>query len=253
MSEKSDQEQDQKPDQNPADAQAEEAALADVDSLIAEEDPEFFKTLENIKIENASIGALDDSLGLDSQGAGFFGYLKQAIDFKNNLRSVLIFWSVTLIMTAILVFVWLNKKSFMSQNLFLTSFEKIGGPVSDFNPNNETEAFYDNPRFSKNLVTMSPVFVNLRASESSGSNPMLIFEVTIEGLSADAIIEIKDRQTEFKDMVARLTEEKTYDFVITAEGKRQLCDEIKDLLNEHLTRGQVRRVMLKNFISNPNN
>ena len=90
-----------------------------------------------------------------------------------------------------------------------------------------------------------------RLSENSGDNPMLAIEVTVEGLSTDAIIEIKDREAEFKDMLSRLTEEKTYDDLVAAEGKRVLTEQYRDLMNANLTRGQVRRVLLKTFIIKP--
>ncbi|MEQ1724280.1 MAG: flagellar basal body-associated FliL family protein [Pseudobdellovibrio sp.] len=93
--------------------------------------------------------------------------------------------------------------------------------------------------------------VNVKPSENSGNNPMLALEVTAEGLSTDAIVEIKDREAEFKDMLLRLTEDKTYDELSEAEGKQNLCEQFRDLLNANLTRGQVRRVLLKSFIIKP--
>lgn len=257
MSEKSDQDQDQdqsqgldqKPDEMSADI------LADVDALLAAEDPEFLEQLKKIKIDPLTeSAALDGSLSIDSRAShSFFHFFKQTLDFQTNLKAVAIFWGTVLGALAIVGFIWFNKLGFLNQNLFMTSFEKMGGPVSDFNPNDETEAFYDNPRFARNLVTLPSIFVNIKASENSGDNPMMVFEVTIEGLSSDAIIEIKDRQVEFKDLISRLSEDKTYDNVISADGKRLLAQQIQDLLNANLTRGQVRRVMFKNFITNPNN
>ena len=91
----------------------------------------------------------------------------------------------------------------------------------------------------------------MKPSENSGPNPMLAIEVTAEGLAADAIIEVKDREAEFKDFLLRLTEDKTYDELTEAEGKQLLCEQYRDLLNSHLTRGQVRRGLLKSFIIKP--
>lgn len=253
MSEKSDQDQDQGLDQNPGEQSLD--VLADVDALLAAEDPEFLEQLKKIKIDPISeSAALDGSLSIDSRVShNFLHFFKQTLDFQTNLRAVAIFWGTFLIALAIIAFVWMNQLGFLHQNLFLNSFEKIGGPVTDFNPNNETEAFYDNPRFARNLVTLPSIFVNIKSSENSGENPMMVFEVTIEGLSSDAIIEIKDRQVEFKDLISRLAEDKTYDNMVSTQGKRQLAEQIQDLLNANLTRGQVRRVMFKNFITNPNN
>ncbi len=248
MSQKSPEDQDPKPDLNPEDA---EAALADIDSLIAEEDPEFLARMNNIKIESAQV-VTDGSIDIESHIKNSLKiYLKRPFEFRTNARNVGIFWLVTFIALGSILYVWQSKTNWMHQDLFLTNFEHIGSKAQDFNPNTETEAFYDNPRFAKNLISITPVNANLKPSENSGDNPMLAFEVTVEGLSADAIVEIKDRQAEFKDMLGRLAESKTYDELVVAEGKRVLCDQYRDVLNANLTRGQVRRVLLKTFIIKP--
>ncbi|MGZ3692409.1 MAG: flagellar basal body-associated FliL family protein [Pseudobdellovibrio sp.] len=251
MSDNSPQDQDPKPDLNPEEA---EMALADIDSLIAEEDPEFLAKMGTIKIDSQQVaGSFDGSIDIDTHIKHSLRiYVKRPFEFRTNTRNVAIFWVVVLVAIVSILFAWQSKMNLFQQDLFLTNLEKLGsGKVQDYNPNTDTEAFYDNPRFAKNLISISPVHANLKPSESSGENPMLAFEVTVEGLSADAIIEIKDRQAEFKDLLARLTEEKTYDELVAAEGKRVLCDQYRDLLNANLTRGQVRRVLLKTFIIKP--
>lgn len=252
MSEKSGEDQGEKLDQNP---ESDESILLDVDALLAEEDPEFLKSIGNIKIDESKIvseDAVDASADIQrtiNQSATV--YLKRPFEFKSNPKIVAGFWGIVVVAAAALVFVWKNKDVLFSQQLFIPSLEALGTKANSYNPNTDTEEFYDNTRFAKNLVSMSPLNVNLKPSENSTDNPMLAFEVTVEGLSADAIVEIKDRQAEFKDMLARLSESKTYDELVAADGKRQLCDQFRDLLNANLTRGQVRRVLLKTFIIKP--
>jgi flagellar basal body-associated protein FliL len=252
VSEKSNEDQDPKLDQNPV---SDETILSDVDALLAQEDPEFLTKISEIKIDSSQIVAMDEvDASEEIQNhirESIVVYLKRPFEFKTNTKVVVAFWVFALLGTIAVVFAWKNKNNLLQEQLFISSLEPLGGEVHTFNPNSESEAFYENTRFSKNLISMSPVNTNLRPSENSGDNPMLALEVTVEGLSADAIVEIKDRQAEFKDLLARLSEEKTYDELVTVEGKRILCDQFRDLLNANLTRGQVRRVLLKTFIIKP--
>ena len=251
MSEKNGEDQDPKPDQD----LSLKNILADVDTLLAEEDPEFLSKLSTIKINDSLIVSGDD-IDISEEikrvnNKSVMIYFKRAVDFKNNTKTVMIFWTIFLVAVAVLAFVWINRHSLLSHQLFITSMEKLGNGVHAYNPNEETEPFYDNTRFAKNLISLNQVHVNLKPSENSGNLPMAAFELTVEGLSTDAIVEIKDRQAEFKDLLTRLTEEKTYDDLVDTEGKRLLCEQYRNLLNENLTRGQVRRVLIKNFIIKP--
>jgi flagellar basal body-associated protein FliL len=252
VSEKNGEDQGEKLDQIP---ESDESILLDVDALLAEEDPEFLKSIGNIKIDASKVVSEDSvDASADIQrtiNENALVYLKRPFEFKSNPKVVAGFWTIVIVALVALVFAWKNKDILFSQQLFITSLETLGSPVQSYNPNSETEDFYDNTRFAKNLISMSPLHVNIKPSENSTDNPMLAFEVTVEGLSADAIVEIKDRQAEFKDLLARLTETKTYDELVVADGKRQLCDQFRDLLNANLTRGQVRRVLLKTFIIKP--
>lgn len=232
----------------------EESLLADIDNILAEEDPDFINQLSNIQIESHGIdlSIMDHALGLDTpEKPTILSVLQKPFEFKTNTKAVLIFWSVIVVSAVALVLVWKGQFGLMNQELFMTSFREIGDNVQEYNPITESENFYDNSRFSKNLLTLSPLHVNLKSSENSGPNPMLAIEFTVEGMSADSIIEIKDREAEFKDMMARLTEAKTYDDLVVPEGKIALCEQYRDAFNAHLTRGQVRRVLLKTFVIKP--
>lgn len=250
MSEKSDKNQDSAPDQDPVDP---ESILSDVDSLLAEEDPEFLKSIKAMNIESESIdfAGLDDLAVQANPQTRWITYLKKPFEFTSNPKVVIPFWAVVVLLGSLMMFAWENKKNLLHEDLFLHSLAALSSNVSEFNPIDGTEAFYDNPKFTKNLISISPMHLNIKPSENSGENPMLAIEVTVEGLSADAIIEIKDREAEFKDLLSRLTEEKTYDELVDAEGKRVLCDQYREVLNANLTRGQVRRVLLKAFVIKP--
>ncbi len=264
MSDENTKNQDSDPDENPVLPEAgiseaeraaeDEALLSEVDAILSHEDPDFLNQLTLIKIDSSlvDLSIMDDILGYDKKSrSNLIFYIKRPFEFTTNPKPVIIFWLVFLVSIVVTTLAWQNKDSIFNESLFLNSYAELGTELTNFNPNSEVESFYDNLRFAKNLVSISPMHVNLRPSENSGSNPMLAIEITAEGLSADAIIEIKDREAEFKDMLLRLTEEKNYDELVEAQGKLILCEQYRDLLNAYLTRGQVRKILLKSFVIKP--
>ncbi len=229
-----------------------EKDLADIDSILGEEDPNFIKQLEEIQIPpGTSLSVLDNILALEASNISFTAQLKKVINVKENPRLVISFWLLVAVILFAVFFVWSANRNIFRENLFLNSYATWNKEVKDYNPLNEAESFYDNPRFSKNLMTLSKMFINVKSSENSGPTPMLALEVNVEGISADAIIEIKDREAEFKDLLLRFVEEQTYDELVTTAGKQNLCDQFRIIINSHLTQGQVRRVLLKSFIIKP--
>gem|GEM_PF-4194018 len=236
------------------DEDPDEKLLQEVESILNTEDPDFLNQLSKINIdaETVNLSIMDNSLELDQKlNSNILATLKRPFEFSLNTKSVFTFWLVLIFAVAASVMAWNLKRNQLDQNLFLNSFAELGADLKEFNPNTDVEPFYDNIRFEKNLITISAMNVNIKNSENSGSNPMLSIQITAEGLSIDAIIEVKDREAEFKDLLLRLTEEKTYDELTETEGKQLLCEQYRDLLNTYLTRGQVRRVLLKSFIIKP--
>lgn len=226
----------------------------EIDEEIAKSDPEFLDQIKDIKISstNVELSVMNQAFQVLAQSEiTFKDKIKELFVFSKNPKRFLSFWGSVLGVLGLLFFTWGLKKNFLDQKLFMTSFADWGGTVRDYNPLNETETFYDNPKFSKNIMTLSKMFINVKPSESSGPNPMLAIELNVEGLSADAIIELKDREAEFKDLLLRSSEEKTYDELVTSKGKQDLCDQFRQLINSRLTRGQVRKVLLNSFIIKP--
>lgn len=237
-----------------SDSEIEVFNLSELDQLIAEDDPQFVKEVSEIKITSAGIdfSVMDEAFQAASiPEVTLKDQLVQLFNYKKDLRKFTIFWSIVLGIFLLLFLTWGVQKSFFNQKLFLTSFAELGESTRDYNPLSEVEPFYDNPKFSKNIIKLSRMVINLRASETSSPNPMLALEVNVEGLSADAIVEIKDREAEFKDLLLRYTEEKSYDELTTTAGKQELCDQFRQVINAHLTRGQVRKVLLNSFIIKP--
>lgn len=118
-------------------------------------------------------------------------------------------------------------------------------------PQDSFDIFYDSARASQNLVSLKRMVFNIKASRSSGPQPMAAVELFIEGYAPDVIIEIKDREPELLDLFQREGEQLTYDQLSTSEGKRNFSEKLQNTVNQVLTEGKVKKIYLKNFILKP--
>ena len=226
--------------------------ISEVDSLLSEEDPEFLRQLSEIKIDNAMVElSLMDQV-LANSNAGFektsLDILKSAFDIKYNAKLTLQFWGLIAVVVVAVIFILKMNTWNRPDSLFLTSFAEWGVEVHSYNPMTETEMFFDNSRLLKNIVTIKKMVANIKSSESSSPNPMLAFELNIEGMTSEVIVEIKDREAEFKDLILRTAEESNYDALLKSEGKQALSENILNIINSNLTQGRIRKVLYKSFI-----
>jgi flagellar basal body-associated protein FliL len=226
--------------------------ISEVDALISAEDPDFVEQLSEIKINNAMADlSLMEQVLVDTDlevKKPFYIELKTLVDFKNNSKRLVPFWSFVFavgfgIVFTLKIFSWNQPDS-----LFLTSYAKWGVEVHSYNPMTESEMFFDNSKILKNIITINKLVANIKPSETSGKNPMLAFEINIDGMTSEVIVEIKDREAEFKDLILRTAEDYTYDSLLSGQGKQALSDHMLNVINTNLTQGQVRKVLYKSFI-----
>ncbi|MBC7467008.1 MAG: flagellar basal body-associated FliL family protein [Bdellovibrio sp.] len=232
-------------------------AMADVDKILNEEDPEFLKEIEQIQIDAAivSLSIMDDAISKMDKDSGFLGvvkgHLKNAVNIKANPKKVLLLWLLIAVAFAVVYFAPTILNRLFADKHFLKSYAELNSDVQSYNPLTESEPLFDNPKFAKNVVTMSKMKANIKKSEDSSPNPMLALELNIEGTTAEVTIEIKDREAEFKDILLRQAEDFTYSQLDSTDGKRELLNSFRTEMNKSLTQGQVRRVLLRSFILKP--
>lgn len=135
--------------------------------------------------------------------------------------------------------------------LFAKSMSEIALKAWDYEPATDREAFYDSFRTAQNIFVIQRMVVNLKRGPQSGRNPMAMAEIFIEGVSPDVIVEIKDREVEFKDALLRTMEDFSYDELISEGGKRHLADKLGREADRLATQGRVRRVYFRNLVLKP--
>lgn len=228
--------------------------IAEIDSILIEEDPEFIKELGNLKIDNAmtELSLMDEVLANVGNGSqdlkSFTQIFSSLVDFRYNAKMLVPFWILIFIVMGSVFYMLKIKNWNASDSLFLTSYAEWGLPVYAYNPATESEMFFDNSKLFKNIITLNKMVANIKASENSSPNPMLAFELNVEGLTSEVVVEIKDREAEFKDMILRTTEEFSYDDLLDNDGKINLEERLVGIMNANLTRGQIRKVLYKSFI-----
>lgn len=229
-------------------------ALAELDEAILLEDPDFAKNLGSIDIDDSLVlKALDSAKKPapqtpETSGNSVLGFFKTLVNVKKNPKKVLGFWTLLALLITLAIYIQITKLWTGQTKLFITSFADLGAPIYDLNPETEVELFFENPKLARNLVTLSRMVANVVATPNSSKNPMLAIELNVEGMNTEVVVEIKDREAEFKHYILRLVELEDYDILNTEKGKINLALKLRDEMNTNLTRGQVRKVMYKSFV-----
>lgn len=291
-------------------------SMESLDSIIASEDPDFAKSLEeivpveNIEIYNESLQleyTLADEVKLWKEATGFrkkittvlpflpslaykmkmkrtvvrlrwVKWKAQALHNVKNAGPLLLAWSKKTISDGLYAFGHfskLKKLAFLGlifltavggfivyrvatkgllphpEELFINSLAEWSQQQYHYDPNEEVEFFYESHRTTQHILLLKRMVVNLRRSSESGETPMGAFEFFVEGAASDVIVEIKDRESEVKDIFLRTIEEMTFDQVSSGEGKKFLCESLRKEVNKILTKGFVRRVFIKTAIVKP--
>lgn len=142
---------------------------------------------------------------------------------------------------------WLNAEP----PLFVKTLEEWSVEKKSYDADHDMESFYESSRVAQNLFSLKRIVVNIRRSENSGPNPMAAFEFYLEGSSTEAVVEVKDRESELRDRIQRSIEEMSYDQLASTDGKQLLIEKLRRELNKLLTSGQIRRVLFKSIVVKP--
>jgi flagellar basal body-associated protein FliL len=148
-------------------------------------------------------------------------------------------------------FAFVKKSLYYKQELFMTSFDEMAQQKWDTAEDTSRDTFYNSSRIPKNIFKLKKIVVNIQRSQGSGSNPMVALELSLEAGSSEVLLEIKDREGEILDQVQRTTESYTFDDLNDPEGKRELTEKIRSVINRVLTLGKIRRVYIQGIILKP--
>lgn len=192
------------------------------------------------------LGALKKGIATLQEGLRQFG-------FKPRKFKLLVFSFIGICILAIAILYFLLTKNLIhaKDRLFIQNMADLAEETEHFDPKTEQEPFYDSVRSAQNIISLPKLVVNIKRSATSGPNPMAAVEIYIEGNFPDVIVEIKDRETEFKDAFMRTIEEFSYDELDTVEGKHRLLERFAREANKLATKGRIRKTLFKTIIIKP--
>lgn len=185
--------------------------------------------------------------------SAFFEAINEALrqfSYYPRARKIQIYGFVFLVIgtCVYLAFAVRGKLLTPKDRFFMTSLDEWAEKKIDIDPNGPREAFYDSLRVYQNLLLMNKVVVNLQPSARSGPNPMVAVELLFEGNGPEVLVEIKDRESEFRDLLQREIEAMNFDQLDTSAGKQMMTEKIKRGINRYLTQGKIKKVFLKNLV-----
>lgn len=133
---------------------------------------------------------------------------------------------------------------------YLKSFADVADARFTYPPDEPMEDFNNPLLHPEHVVLVERIIANLKPT-GPDENPMAMLEVYIEGATKEAAIEIKDRESEVRDVVSRILEQMEYDELVSPAGKTKLKNFLRKSLNGFLSQGRIRRVYFKTIVLKP--
>ncbi len=152
----------------------------------------------------------------------------------------------TWILRANLKGVWLPQ----FQEPVLTNFADHAESVDTYDPKEPGLSFYQAFPQERHEFLFKKFKVNLKRTQENPL-PMGAFELIVLLDSEDAAVEVRDREIELHDFIQRVFEDETFADLEQEIGKARFKSRLQRELNQKLTRGWVREVILKTFILKP--
>lgn len=194
---------------------------------------------------------LKTGLGKLKVGLASLGELLRQFGFKPRRFKLLVFaFAGISVAVTVAMFLLITRGIPEEEPLFMRSLSEIADGGEEYDPQKQ-EIFYESVRAAQNVLVIPRLLVNLKRSPGSGPNPMAMGEIYVEGNSPDVVVEIKMRETEFRDLFMRTMEEFNADDLQTAVGKEKLLERFAREANRVVTKGRVRKVFFKTFVLKP--
>jgi flagellar basal body-associated protein FliL len=138
--------------------------------------------------------------------------------------------------------------SFQAQ--YIMSFAGVADSAYDIEKNESWENLNDPFLHPEHIVLIDRIITNLKP-DSPTPNPMTLLDLFIETSSQEAAVELRDRESEARDVIGRTLNQMPYDEFTTVNGKNKVKIFLRKDLNDMMTKGRIRRVFFKSLIIKP--
>jgi flagellar basal body-associated protein FliL len=237
------------------------ADLAAIDAFLKKESPDIFKEFEKLKKEKFE--NVFDSEVTSSPSPWFFltnlrweigSFIRTALSRFQKLSSLdqLRLGSLFIFLISTPFGIWILLTDFFNfaprgTLTDLSSFSDYTFPIKK-----ETlrEDFFRSTRSPPNIFLIKRFVVNLAKSEKQGS-PMLMAELYLEALNPHSLVQVKNQEAYFRDLIISFTSQWSYQDLSSQEGKQSYLKELRDELQKKIKKGQLSRIYFKNIILKP--
>ncbi len=244
----------------------------ELDELLRQEDPEFARQMDSLKIETKNIeiksvelaleGAFEEKPSLKNRLHAMTANFSIKDLFKYFFIQLKIIWrtpfskkiAVLVILILLGVVMELALRNLRGtwiptyQKGFIQSFDSVADHVMESEKMLLLDDALPLPEYQ---VLLEKVVVNLKRIEGSNANPMGTFEIYAGAENNETAIELRARKNEMIDVVSRAIEDLTYADITQDPKNTRLKDTVLKALNSNLSQGSVRRVYLKTNITKP--
>lgn len=131
-----------------------------------------------------------------------------------------------------------------------SSFAAVADEVWDLPPGEEKVDFYGSSLSPQFFVQIEKMVINLKSAPGSPL-PMGAFQFYLEASTQEAAVELKDREKEIRNIIQLAIREVTYDQLSEPEGLGWVKGNIASEINQVLTQGRIRRVLIDTLVLKP--
>jgi flagellar basal body-associated protein FliL len=148
--------------------------------------------------------------------------------------------------------IWFALKKFSDFTTpgIVTDLSVYADSIYDLKPNEPTEDFFRSSRSPPNIFLIERFVVNLQGEGDSG-RPMMAAEIYLESLNPHSLIEIKNREGYFRDVMITFSSQWAYEELVTREGKERYLNSLRDELQSKIRKGRLSRCYFKSIILKP--
>ncbi|MBK9293161.1 MAG: flagellar basal body-associated FliL family protein [Oligoflexia bacterium] len=169
----------------------------------------------------------------------FFEYIGD-YEKKTYLKVIILFLMLTGFYY-LLKDITLNDRDNINKDPFLKTFDEVAQTKTEIQPPTQ-----EGKEIPENVIRLSRVVSNLRA-QSKRRSPMAAVELYIQTTEREAAIEIKLREKEVKDIIARTLEQFSYTELDSLEGKDKLKLKLSLAINKILNNGRIKEIYFNSF------
>lgn len=134
------------------------------------------------------------------------------------------------------------------EQVYVINFDEVADHIFELSEDEEWEAFRSPLRHPEYIVKFEKMFIILKSFTKRDFQPTLILSLYVEANSQDAARELKDRQAEFYDIIARTFEGIKRENLSDTNGKMRAKKVIKKEMNKAMTKGKVVKIYYRDFL-----